>query len=42
MCKGEWGKVKRNISSVSQSVNNVNMVIFRYSAYFRGKYVKKI
>ena len=36
ICRGEWRKVKRKISSVSEGVNNVNMVIFRYSAYFRG------
>ena len=35
-CRGDWGKLKRKILSVSQGVNNVNMVILRYSAYFRG------
>ena len=34
--RGKWGKGKRKISSVSQGVDIVNMVIFRYYSYFRG------
>ena len=42
MCRGEWGKVKRKISSVSQGVNNVTMVIFRYSVILGVNMLKKV